>query len=132
MDQFIEDIASTVSSGDYSQEYQELVRIIQEQGVEQALAYVDTQWDRLLREADEGVGDIERAKRDVRRKLTPGLKSVTLMRDQGAYDSALRRCEELLAKDPTWPEARSYHIWTLVAIGDRALLYATTADWYRS
>jgi tetratricopeptide (TPR) repeat protein len=125
VDDFIESVTRTISEGNASPEYLELNRILEEQGVDAALAYVDSQWQRLLAEMQPEVADVERAKRDVRRKLMPGLESVRLMVAKGEYDAALLRCEQLLASDATWPEARHEHIWIRIDLGDQAELYGT-------
>ncbi len=125
IDDFLESVTSTIASGEASSEYLELNRVLQGQGVDEALSYVDAQWDRILEQSTKEFNDVEGAAEDLRQKLAPALESVRLFQAKGDYTSALERCDELLGPqlDPTWPEARHEHVMTLLTLGDNARRY---------
>jgi tetratricopeptide (TPR) repeat protein len=122
VEEFLQSITSTIQAGDASPEFLELTRILQEQGVEAALAYATSQQSRLLEQA---ASLVARQQREVRRTLAPLLEGVRLHGTRGELRAAELLGGKLLAADANWPEALHEHFWTQVELGDRALRYET-------
>src|SRR5580704_2194025 len=124
LDDFLGSITRTITSGKASDEFLELSRILQEQGVNAALDYLSSQESRLLDRASQLAA---MRQREVRRTLAPLLEGVRLHRNRGDLAEAERLCDKLLAADPDWPEAHHQHVSTMIARGDRALQYENLA-----
>ncbi len=122
VDEFLRSITATIQSGDASPEFVELNRIMREQGVESALAYVTLQQSRLLELVTAEDAQHERQRR---RRLAPLLEGVRLHLTRGELLQAEELCDKLLAADAHWPEALHEHFWTQIELGDRALRYET-------
>jgi tetratricopeptide (TPR) repeat protein len=120
VDEFLTSITSTIKSGDASPEFLELTRIIQEQGVDQALAYITRQESRLLEEA-------EALTLKKRRTLAPLLEGVRLHRSKGELAEARTLCDKLLKQDADWLDVLHEHYVTMIELGDRATKYETVA-----
>ena len=97
VDEFLKSITSTIQSGEASPEFLELTRVIQEEGVDRALAYIASKEWRLLDEA-------EHLTQQKRRKLSPLLEGVRLHLTKNELDPALALCEKLLKEDGDWPD----------------------------
>jgi tetratricopeptide (TPR) repeat protein len=118
VDDSFNSIKATIASGQASSEFLELTRILQEEGVDPAVEYLSQReleflggsviWGRMSPSA-------------IRGRLAPLLEGVRLERDRGDLPAAQRLCEELLAADADWPEARDQHVATMAASGQRAL-----------
>lgn len=117
---FLLSITKMVESGNASPEFIELTRIIQEQGVEEALAYIALQESRLLDRAGKLVAEKQQV---IRNTLAPLLEAVRLHYTRGEYAEARTRCEKLLAIDPNWPDALHEHWATMTELGIQAEKY---------
>ena len=122
VDEFLDSITSTIKSGDASPEFLELTRIIQEQGVDPALAYIARQESRLLERAETLAAQRQR---DIRRTLAPLLEGVRLHRSKGELAEARTLCDKLLKQDGDWLDVLHEHFWTMIDLGDRATQYET-------
>lgn len=122
VDEFLDSITSTIKSGDASPEFLELTRIIQEQGVDQALAYIASQESRLLARAETLAAQRQR---DIRRTLAPLLEGVRLHRSKGELAEARTLCDKLLKQDGDWLDVLHEHCATMIDLGDRATQYET-------
>ena len=102
--------------------FDEMTRILAEQGVDQALAYVDSQRQGILETVKaRAVAARERNRADLR----PLLKSAQLMDASTQSAKAEELYGEILALEPDWPEALDEHFWFSTNQGDRAKLYET-------
>jgi tetratricopeptide (TPR) repeat protein len=91
--------------------FDEMSRILAEEGVDQALAYADTQRSGIL----ERVKDRAAAARaENRAELLPLLKSAQLQADRNQPEEAERLYTEILDLEPAWPEARNDFAWFLI------------------
>ena len=122
VDRVLELISATIQAGDASPEFLELNRILREQDVEAALAYVTHQQSSLL---DRAAGDMAGPQRELRRTLAPLLQAVQLHQTRGEFQLAHSLGEKLLLADYNWPEAHHEFLWTQIYLGDRALRYET-------
>ena len=120
VDEFLATITSTIQSGDASPEFLELTRIVQEQGVDQALAYITSQESRLLKRAEKLAAEKQR---EIRRELTPLLEGVRLHRSKGELAEARALCDKLLKQDANWLDVLHSHCGTMLELGDRATKY---------
>ncbi|MFN9626916.1 MAG: DUF4062 domain-containing protein, partial [Planctomycetota bacterium] len=120
VDEFLNSITSTIKSGDASPEFLELSRIIQEQGVDQALAYINSQESRLLDRAERLAAERQR---EIRRTLAPLLEGVRLHVSKGELTEARSLCDKLLKQDGDWLDVLHAHCVTMIELGDRATKY---------
>lgn len=97
VDKFLTSITSTIESGQASTEFLELTRIIQEEGVDRALAYIGRTESRLLHEAEQLT---EQLTQERRRKLTPLLEGVRLQQAKNELDQALTLCDNRCRTNP--------------------------------
>ena len=125
VNEFLTSITTTIKSGGASPEFLELTRIVQEQGVNEALRYIAAQKPRLLDEARK----LNEAKRfAVRKTLAPLLEEVRLQLTRGNPAAAGEGCDTLLDLDPTWGDVLHEKFQVLRALGDRAILYGTLSQ----
>ena len=125
VDEFVDSITKTIFAGEASPEFVELTRVLQEQGVDEALKYISAQKPRLL---DEAKSLIESQRLRVRRTLAPLLEEVRLQLTQGDATAAGEGCDKLLALDPNWADVLHEKFLVLTALGDRAVLYGTLSQ----
>lgn len=125
VDSFVDSISQTITAGKASREYVELTRVLQENGVDEALNYIAAQEPRLLNQAE---ALIKARQEEVRTTLAPLLEKVRLLLTQGNLAAASVECDKLLALDPNWGAALHEKFLVLTALGDHAVLYSTLAD----
>jgi len=123
-------LCGTIARGEASPEFVEMLRLLQEESADSALAYLSSQEQRIF-----GV-DNDRWKvmppSEVRRALAPILAETILLRQRGDLPAAGRICERLLTDDSDWPDARFQHAMTMMTLGERALGdERQTAAWQR-
>lgn len=106
--------------GQADQVFAEMTRILDEQGVDQALAYIESKSHDLLAEVDQ---INERARRHARNKLQPLLISAGLYQTKGNVDAAHALYADILARAPDWPEAIYQAMRFHRELGDRAWLH---------
>ncbi len=85
IDDFLTSITTTIKSGNASPEFLQLTRIMQQQGVEEALKYIASQESRLLEQAQK---ETEKLVEQRRRTLAPLLEAVRLHGTRGEYAAA--------------------------------------------
>jgi tetratricopeptide (TPR) repeat protein len=115
VDEFLQAIAAGIESGRAAPEYLELVRVFNEQGAAEAIAYIAAQQERLLGQWD------RRLEQDRERLLLPILQAARYEVLQGDLVSARKRCDAILTRDPTWGDALHEQFWILTTLGNRAL-----------
>ena len=105
-----------------TQVFDEMTRILAEEGVDQALAYVATQRAGILEKVEaRAAATHEKNRAD----LLPLLKSAQLQADRNQPDEATRLFAEILAVEPDWPDALDAQFWFLITQGDHTLNHAT-------
>jgi serine/threonine protein kinase len=97
-----------------SQVFDEMTRILAQEGVDQALAYAATQQPGIM----EKVKDRAAAAREKNRgDLLPLLKSAQLQGDRNQSVQAESLFADILALEPDWPDARNAFAWFLIQQG---------------
>lgn len=125
----IEDLAASFAEiegrGTATSVFQEMTRILTEQGVDEAIAYVDAQRPSILKIVQARAT----ATRDRNRTdLQPLLKTAGLYESKGQAPEARALYNEILAVDPDWPEALHAAFWFLADQGDIVRVRTTLAD----
>lgn len=104
--------------------FQEMTRILAEQGVDEAIAYVGTQQASIFQTVRTRVAAIhERNRAD----LQPLLQTAALYQAKGQATEA-RTLGEILAVEPDWPEALHATFWFFTDQGDLARVRTTLAE----
>ncbi len=121
IDEVMISIAGIQAAGDGSPIMQEMLRLLAEANVDQAIAYVDTKRQELLSGTDKLMTILQE-------QLQPLLKAAELMETQGRYAEAEARYREVLTRMPTWPEARYGLLRLLITWCDDLVVHGTVAD----
>lgn len=121
---FLASLQPAEAGAKVSAEQAELTRILQEQGVDEALAYVTSRQKDLL---DRAGGQQSEARRDLHATLEPLLDAIELRRARGQLLEALQLADELLLKDYNWAAVHEHRFWILHDLADRARRYETLA-----
>jgi serine/threonine protein kinase len=99
-----------------SQVFDEMTRILAEQGVDQALAYAATQRPGILEKVKARAAA---ARENNRGDLLPLFKSAQLQADRNQPAEAESLFTDILALEPDWPDARNAFAWFLIQQGVR-------------
>ncbi len=105
--------------------FQELTRILSEQGVDEAIAYVESQRSAILQTVRNRTASVRERNRADLQSL---LRGAALYEAKGQAREARTLYAEILGADPDWPEALQTYFWFLAEQGDLALVRATVAD----
>jgi tetratricopeptide (TPR) repeat protein len=125
----IDDLATSFAEfedrGATTDVFKELTRILTEQGVNEAVAYIDGQRFSILQ--------VVRRRADVARErnrtaLSPLLRAAALHETKGQNDQALNLYSDILATEPDWPEALHAALRFYIAQGDAAKLRTTLTN----
>ena len=95
--------------------FDEMTRILAEEGVDQALAYAATQRPGILEKVKARAAA---AREKNRADLLPLLKSAQLQADRNQPAEADRLFADILALEPDWPDARNAFAWFLIQRGE--------------
>jgi tetratricopeptide (TPR) repeat protein len=105
--------------------FDEMRRILAEEGVDQALAYVAAQRAGILEKVKaRAIATHEKNRAD----LLPLLKSAQLEAELNHPVEATRLFDEILAMEADWPDALDAQFWFLVTQGDHAFVHTTLAE----
>ncbi len=105
--------------------FQEMTRIMTEQGVDAAIAYVGTQRSSILQTV---LARTAAAREHNRADLQPLLRTAALHQAKGQPAEARALYNDILAAEPDWPDALHAAFWFLVGEGDLARVRTTLAD----
>jgi tetratricopeptide (TPR) repeat protein len=108
--------------------FQELARILAEQGVDEAIAYVENQRPTILQTVRNRAATVHELNRA---ELQPLLRQAALYETKGQAREARVRYAEILNAEPDWPEALHPYFWFLADQGDLARVRTTLADAWR-
>ena len=100
----------------------EMTRILKEQGVDEAVAYVSSQQPAILERVKARAAAV---REQDRAELLPLLKGTQLQASQGHSTEAADTFEQIISLEPDWPEALDAHFWFLTDRGDHAMIYET-------
>ena len=128
----IEELAASFAEiegrGSASSVFQEMSRILAEQGVDEAIAYVAAKRPAIL----QSVRNRAAAARERNRsELEPLLTTAALYAAKGQSVEARSLYTDILEIEPDWPQALHSFFWFLANAGDSARSYASLADAWR-
>jgi len=102
----------------------EMTRVLEAEGVDSALAYIETQRKNVIAE----VLAIRNAERQrIRQKLEPLLQAAVIQGSKGLNNEARAAFRELTELQPDWPEALSAYAWFLYDRSIHEQSYGTLA-----
>ena len=122
VDELAATIADIEGQGNTTSVYQEMTRILAEQGVDEAIAFVTSQENATfnkIRARKTAAQDQYRA------ELQPFLQTAALHENKGQAEQARALYTKILDEEPDWPEALHAYFWFLTDQGDMALRYFT-------
>jgi hypothetical protein len=125
IDELAASFAEIEGTGRSTQIFDEMIRILAEEGVDQALAYAATQRTGILEKVKARAAA---AREKNRADLLPLLKSAQLQADRNQPAQADRLFADILALEPDWPDALDAQFWLKVTQADRAFSHATLAE----
>jgi tetratricopeptide (TPR) repeat protein len=120
-----DDFAKIESRGTATSVFQEMSRILVEQGVDEAIAYVAAQRLSILKTVHARAAA---ARERNRADLQPLLKAAGLHEAKGQAPEARTLYTDILAAEPEWPEALHAAFWFHSDQGDIACVRTTLAD----
>ena len=122
----IEDLASSFAEiegrGTATNVFKEMSRILSEEGVDEAIAYVAAESPAILVRIR---ARIDATRSQNRNDLEPLLQVAALNENKGQHEAARAGYQEILAIEPTWPNALERYFWLLVNRGDEARIRST-------
>jgi len=125
----IEDLAASFAEiegrGTATSVFQEMKRILTEQGVDEAIAYVATQRSSILKTVHARAAA---ARERNRADLQPLLQTAGLHEAKGQAAEARALYTDILAVEPDWPEALHAAFWFLTDQGGIARVRTTLTD----
>ena len=125
----IDDLAASFAeiegTGRATQVFDEMTRILAEEGVDQALAYVATQRSSILQKV---MARAATAREKNRADLLPLLKSAQLEANRNQPAEAERHFAEILDLEPDWPDALDAQLWFHIIQGNHAFHHTTLAE----
>ena len=128
----IEDLAVSFAEiegrGTATSVFQEMTRILSEQGVDEAIAYVATQRSSILKTVHARAAAARERNRD---DLQPLLQTAGLYEAKGKAVEARALYTDILTVEPDWPEALQAAFWFLTDQGDIARVRTTLVDAWR-
>ena len=123
VDEFLNSIVAGIESGDASPESIEFARVLEEEGAEEAIAFIAARKEQILSKALKLAKKTKESQSVSRKKLAPLLDATRLLANQGQYAAAHQHCDEIFAIVPSWPEALHVQVWNLFELGDLARRY---------
>ncbi len=125
----IEDLAASFAEietrGTSTNVFQEMTRILSEQGVDEAIAYVETQQTVILQTVRARIlASRERNRAD----LEPLLRAAALQQAKGRPAEARELYANIFSVEPDWPEALHAAFWFHADQGDLARIRTTLTD----
>ena len=125
IDELAASFAEMEGTGRSTQIFDEMTRILAEEGVGQALAYAATQRTGILEKVKARAAA---AREKNRADLLPLLKSAQLQADHSQPAEAARLFADILALEPDWPDALDAQFWLQITKADLAFYHATLAE----
>lgn len=125
VDGFLKSIVAEVKSGNASPEFIKFARTLQEEGADEAIAYISLKEKEILDPAKTLLKKAEETKLEARKILAPLLETARLLANKGQYEKARDQLNSVLENEPTWPEALHVQIWNLLELGDLSTRYKT-------
>ena len=128
VDEFLESIVSEIDSGNASPKSVEFARVLEEEGADEAIAYIASRKKQILTSANKLAEKASKSKFETRKTLAPLFESARLLANKGNYEAAKKQCEEILKIEPSWPDLLHIQWEYLIELGDLAGHYKTIED----
>lgn len=129
IDELAASFAEIEGQGNATGVFQEMTRIIAEQGIDAAIAYVAGQRSSILQAIKARTQSVNQALNQRNRaELQPLLKTAALYESKGQTNEARGLYQDILNVEPDWPEALHQYFWFLTGQGDSALVHTTLAN----
>jgi len=129
VDSLLADIAEAYRRGEASEIYQEILRILEEQGVQEALRYLGSKTATIDANVARLIASRESLTQRIRTELRPKLLGAGLAATAGEEARAEALYRDVLAADPAWPEARFRFVeFLLYTKGPRRETHASLAE----
>ena len=125
VDELAASFAEIEARGRSTNVFQELSRILAEQGVDEAIIYMAAQKSSILQSVRARAAA---ARERNRRELEPLLRTAGLYEAKGQSDDARSLYGEILEVEPEWPQALHAAFWFYTEQGDRARSYASLVE----
>ena len=125
INQLAETFAQLEGRADASTVLKELTRILREQGVDAALAYVEHQRPGVLERVRARKAGVQQ---ENRAELQPLLQAAQLRAAKGDSAAARAQFREVLKEEPDWPEALQAYVWFLFNQAILAKTHGTLRD----
>ncbi|MFZ2853508.1 MAG: DUF4062 domain-containing protein [Rhodocyclaceae bacterium] len=129
IDELASAIAEIEGKGTASSVFHEMSRILAEQGVDHAIAYIASQRSAILQTVRARASAMQQRNRS---ELQPLLQAAALYESKGQTAEARALYADVLSVEPDWPTALHEFIRFLVNQGDAARLRTTLADALRN
>ncbi len=125
IDELAASIAEIEGRGTGTSVFQEMTRILSEQGVDEAITYVGTQRSSIFQTVRARAAT---AREHNHADLQPLLRTAALHQAKGQPAEARTLYTDILAIEPDWPEALHEYFWFLADQGDLARVRTTLAE----
>ncbi|MBK1648556.1 tetratricopeptide repeat protein [Rhabdochromatium marinum] len=125
IDNLLTDFSDSAYTDEATGIYKELIRILQERGTSEALAYMEHQIPGTMGNVD---GIAEDAETLIRTRLNPLLISAELYRVEGNAQAARNLYAQILERASDWPAALHDNVNFLIEQGDQAVIRGSLLD----
>lgn len=125
VDELATSFAEIEARGNSTSVFQELSRILAEQGVDEAITYMAAQKASILQSVRTRAAA---ARERNRSELEPLLRTAELYDKKGEYVESRALYAEILDVEPDWPQALHAAFWFHIEQGNRAHIYSSIAD----
>ena len=125
IDELAASFAEIEGTGRSTQVFNEMTRILAEEGVDQALTYAATKRPNILEKVKARAAA---ASEKNRADLLPLLKSAQLEANRNQPAEAERHSAEILDLEPDWPDALDAQLWFHIIQGNHAFHHTTLAE----
>ena len=125
IDELAASFAEIEGRGTGTSVFQEMTRILTEQGVDEAITYVGTQRSSIFKTVRARAATVREHNRA---DLQPLLRTAALHQAKGQPAEARTLYTEIIATEPDWPEALQATFWFFVDQGDLARVRTTLPD----
>ena len=125
IDTIVNSISELAGTSGATDVFTEMNRVLREEGVDEAIAYVASQRPSIL-ERVRSRREAERARS--RADMQPLLQTAALYETSGKNDAARELYEAILAEDAGWPKALHEFFWFLAVQGDEARVRGSLPD----
>lgn len=116
-EEFVDSIEQIGPANEVTQEYAELLRVLSSEGIDSALAYIDTKRETIIDRASRRAA---KARTESRADLMPLLQDARISQAAGDYERAAADGEQILALEPAWLDAIGVQCRTLRKLGEEA------------